>query len=224
MAIQNSNQQDFKLILIGDGGTGKTTYVTRLLDGKFRRTYVATVGVDVSNVSFKTNYGLSINFEIWDTAGQELKSQLNDLYYLDAHAAIIMFDVTARITFKNVSMWLNKLRLLTTNPETGAEIPVIVCGNKIDKPKRKVDLNHIKGALSQDVTQYVDISARSLINYHIPFLAVARALTGLPDLQFVENINLEPAQVDLDAQQLVDSQQVNDDVSKAQHMKLPDEL
>lgn len=221
---QNQDTRSFKLILIGDGGTGKTTYLKRIKDGSFRREYIATVGVDVSDVNFRTNYNENIHFQVWDTAGQEMYSQLNDVYYIGADAAIIMFDVTSRITFKNVATWLEKLRLLTTDVSTGKEIPVIICGNKIDLKDRKVQQNFIKQQLSKNITQYVDISAKSNHNYEIPFLVAARKLTGLQNLTFAENINLQPPEATLDPETLYESQKVMEDVSKAQHMNLPDEL
>lgn len=60
----------FKLILVGDGGTGKTTFVKRHLTGEFERKYVATLGVDVHPLTFTTTHG-PIIFDVWDTAGQE---------------------------------------------------------------------------------------------------------------------------------------------------------
>lgn len=218
MAVQ-SNQ--YKLILIGDGGTGKTTYLQRVKDGSFRREYVATVGVDVRDVTFKTNYGTVITFQVWDTAGQEMYAQLNDVYYIGAHAAIIMFDVTSRITFRNVETWLRKLRLLTTHDNVN--IPVIVCGNKIDLKERKVNHKFIREHISKDITCYVDMSAKSNLRFEVPFIVAARKLTGFEDLRFVENINLQPPDVVLDPETIYESQYVMDAVQRAQDMQLPDD-
>lgn len=211
----------YKLILIGDGGTGKTTYLQRVKDGSFRREYIATIGVDVNDVTFRTNYNSHISFQVWDTAGQEMYSQLNDIYYIGASTAIIMFDVTSRITFRNVETWLRKLRLLTT--QNNVDIPVIVCGNKIDLKDRKVNQKYIKEYLSKDITCYLDISAKSNYNFEVPFLVAARKLTGIDNLQFVENINLQPPEVVLDPETIYESQGVMDAVHKAQNMQLPDE-
>ena len=68
-------QQDtpeFKLILVGDGGVGKTTFVKRHLTGEFEKKYVATLGVEVHPLLFHTNRG-PIKFNVWDTAGQEVR-------------------------------------------------------------------------------------------------------------------------------------------------------
>ena len=51
-----------------------------------------------------TNCGQLV-FNIWDTAGQEKFGGLRDGYYIYAHCGIIMFDVTSRVTYKNVPVW-----------------------------------------------------------------------------------------------------------------------
>ena len=65
---------EFKLILVGDGGVGKTTFVKRHLTGEFEKKYVATLGVEVHPLLFHTNRG-PIKFNVWDTAGQEVRLQ-----------------------------------------------------------------------------------------------------------------------------------------------------
>jgi GTP-binding nuclear protein Ran len=94
----------FKLVLVGDGGVGKTTFVKRHLTGEFEKKYVATLGVEVHPLEFHTNRGQLV-FNVWDTAGQEKFGGLRDGYYIQGQCAIIMFDVTSRITYKNVPNW-----------------------------------------------------------------------------------------------------------------------
>jgi GTPase SAR1 family protein len=64
----------------------------------------ATIGVEVHPLDFTTNRG-KIRFYCWDTAGQEKFGGLRDGYYIHGQCAIIMFDVTSRLTYKNVPTW-----------------------------------------------------------------------------------------------------------------------
>merc|ERR1712232_460041 len=86
----NANIPTFKLILVGDGGTGKTTFVKRHLTGEFEKKYVATLGVEVHPLVFHTNRG-TIRFNVWDTAGQEKFGGLRDGYYIQGQCAIVLF-------------------------------------------------------------------------------------------------------------------------------------
>jgi GTPase SAR1 family protein len=85
----------------------------------------ATLGVEVHPLTFWTNYGI-ICFDTWDTAGQEKFGGLRDGYYVQGQCAIIMFDVTSRITYKNVPNWHRDLARVCEN------IPIVLCGNKVD--------------------------------------------------------------------------------------------
>ena len=136
MAAQGEPQVQFKLVLVGDGGTGKTTFVKRHLTGEFEKKYVATLGVEVHPLVFHTNRG-PIKFNVWDTAGQEKFGGLRDGYYIQAQCAIIMFDVTSRVTYKNVPNWHRDLVRVCEN------IPIVLCGNKVDIKDRKVKAKSI---------------------------------------------------------------------------------
>jgi len=89
------------------------------------RHHTATLGVEVHPLSFSTNFG-TIVFNVWDTAGQEKFGGLRDGYYIQGQCGIIMFDVTARITYKNVPNWHRDLERVCEN------IPIVLCGNKVD--------------------------------------------------------------------------------------------
>jgi len=202
----------FKLVLVGDGGTGKTTFVKRHLTGEFEKKYIATLGVEVHPLVFYTNYG-HILFNCWDTAGQEKFGGLRDGYYIQGQCAIIMFDVTSRVTYKNVPNWHRDLVRVCEN------IPIVLCGNKVDVKDRKVKAKTITFHRKKNL-QYYDISAKSNYNFEKPFLWLARKLCGEQQLEFVEMPALQPPEVKVDPKLI---QQYEADLKDAQNCELPDD-
>lgn len=79
MAAPSENIPTFKVVLVGDGGVGKTTFVKRHISGEFEKRYLATMGVEVHPLKFFTNFG-PILMNVWDTAGQEKLGGLRDGY------------------------------------------------------------------------------------------------------------------------------------------------
>ncbi|KAG0379180.1 MAG: GTP-binding nuclear protein RAN [Linnemannia gamsii] len=202
----------FKLVLVGDGGTGKTTFVKRHLTGEFEKKYIATLGVEVHPLSFTTNFG-QIIFNTWDTAGQEKFGGLRDGYYINGQCGIIMFDLTSRITYKNVPNWHRDLVRVCEN------IPIVLCGNKVDIKERKVKPKAIDFHRKKSL-QYYDISAKSNYNFEKPFLWLARKLAGHQDLEFVASPALAPAEVQVDAALM---HQYTEELNNAAAMPLPEE-
>jgi GTP-binding nuclear protein Ran len=190
MAAPERRIPTFKLVLIGDGGVGKTTFVKRHLSGEFEKKYVPTMGVKVHPLNFFTNYG-ELRFDVWDTAGQERFGGLRDGYYIQAQAAIIMFDVTSRVTYKSVPNWHRDIERVLDR------VPTVLVGNKCDVKDRRVRAKHITFHRKKHI-QYFDISAKSNFNFDKPFLWIARALVGKPDLRFVEQPALTPAELVMD--------------------------
>lgn len=76
---QSGDIPEFKLVLVGDGGVGKTTFVKRHQTGEFEKKYIATVGAEVHQMPFSTTLG-EMRFNVWDTAGQEKYAGLRDGY------------------------------------------------------------------------------------------------------------------------------------------------
>jgi len=202
----------FKLVLVGDGGVGKTTFVKRHLTGEFEKKYVATLGVEVHPLAFTTNRG-PITFNVWDTAGQEKFGGLRDGYYIQGQCAIIMFDVTSRITYKNVPTWHKDLVRVCEN------IPIVLCGNKVDIKDRKVKAKAITFHRKKNL-QYYDISAKSNYNFEKPFLWLARKLAGDPNLEFVAMPALDPPEIQMDPELIKRYEQ---EIEAAKNAPLPEE-
>ncbi|XP_024637534.1 GTP-binding nuclear protein Ran-2 [Medicago truncatula] len=195
------NYPTFKLVLVGDGGTGKTTFVKRHLTGEFEREkYEPTIGVEVHPLDFYTNCG-KIRFNCWDTAGQGKFGGLRDAYYTQGQCAIIMFDVTARLTYKNVPTWHGDITRVCEN------IPIVLCGNKVDVKNRQIKAKQVIFHRKKNL-QYYEISAKSNYNFEKPFLYLAKKLAGNMNLHFVEMPALAPPEVafDIAAQESIEQE------------------
>jgi len=183
-----------------------------LLKLQFEKKYVATLGVEVHPLEFHTNRGQLV-FNVWDTAGQEKFGGLRDGYYIQGQCAIIMFDVTSRITYKNVPNWHRDMVRVCEN------IPIVLVGNKVDVKERKVKAKQITFHRKKNL-QYYDISARSNYNFEKPFLWLARKLVGDPNLSFVESPALKPPEVVIDKATV---EQYEQELQNASAVPLPDE-
>jgi GTP-binding nuclear protein Ran len=102
-----------------------------------------------------------------------------------------MFDVTSRITYKNVPNWHRDLTRVCEN------IPIVLCGNKVEIKDRKVKAKQITFHRKKNL-QYYDISAKSNYNFEKPFLWLARKLAGDNSLHFVEAPALQPPEFQFD--------------------------
>ena len=102
-----------------------------------------------------------------------------------------MFDVTSRITYKNVPIYYQDIVRVCEN------IPIVLCGNKVDIKDRKVKAKAITFHRKKNL-QYYDISAKSNYNFEKPFLWLARKLAGDANLEFVAMPALNPPEVIMD--------------------------
>lgn len=206
---------EFKLVLIGDGGVGKTTFVKRHMTGEFEKRYIATLGVEVHPLTFHTSRG-PVTFNVWDTAGQEKLSGLRDGYYIGGQCGVIMFDVSSRITYKNVPKWYRDLTRVCE------QVPIVLVGNKVDIKERKVKAKQITFHRRHGL-QYYDISAKSNYQFEKPFLWLARRLSGDSQLTFVEAPVLALQEVVMSAEQMEAVKQEEAEMMAMATAPLPDE-
>ena len=184
----------FKIIISGNGNVGKTTFIKRHLTGGFERRYVATLGVEVHPLKFRTNYG-TICFNLWDTAGQERFGGLREGYYFEADGVMLLFSVMDMQSYRDVGKWDDLVHNSVGN------IPTVLCGNKVDCRDRVVKPRQINYHRINNLP-YCDISAKSNYNFDRPFLLLARKLTGHYDLVFIENEPINEPEVNVDQLQI----------------------
>ena len=115
-----------KVVLLGDSGVGKSSIVLRFVADCFKNDADATVGASYTGKILQYN-DQAIKFNIWDTAGQERYHALAKMYYRDATAAVLIYDITKKDSFEGLKRWHHEL---ISHGQTN--IPVIIVGNKED--------------------------------------------------------------------------------------------
>lgn len=118
----------FKMVIIGDASTGKSSLLRRYCENTFDENYKCTVGVDFQIKILKMPDQRIVKLQIWDTAGQERFKVMTKSYYRSAKACLIIYDITRRETFNNVKTWAEQYS--QSNP-TGRH-SVMILGNKKD--------------------------------------------------------------------------------------------
>ena len=142
-----------KVVLLGHSTVGKTCIATRYVRGTFLQSTISTVGASYLTKSFTLGQD-QFDFNIWDTAGQELYRSLTPMYYRNAHAAFVVFDITNRASFVAAEKWIDELR------EGNDNVFIILLGNKIDlADQRVVDEKEGAQLANKYGIQYIETSA-----------------------------------------------------------------
>ena len=146
----------FKILILGDSFVGKTNILKRFIHNEFDSTTKETVGVEFDSKNY--NFGeKTIKAQIWDTAGQERYRSVTKAYYKGAKGALLVYDISRRITFENIDNWLIDLR---TNGDK--DILIILIGNKSDlNSKREVNKDEAETKAEQYNIAFLETSAKN---------------------------------------------------------------
>ncbi|MHA1132453.1 MAG: GTP-binding protein [Candidatus Helarchaeota archaeon] len=170
-SITPKNEFIFKVIIIGDAGVGKTTTTLMFAHAKFETEYKPTIGVSIVKNEYWIGDDLA-NFQIWDIAGQEFWKDMRRIYYSGAQGCLILYDVTRPISFKNIKVWYNEL-----NTYIPAQIPAVLCANKIDlETERKVMRDEGEKMSAELGIPYKEISAKTSENIDEVFCQLGEIL------------------------------------------------
>lgn len=168
----------YKLVVLGDQGTGKTSIITRFMYDKFDNNYQATIGIDFLS---KTMYleDRTVRLQLWDTAGQERFRSLIPSYIRDSSVAVVVYDTTNRTSFLSVNKWIDDVR-----NERGTDVIIVLVGNKTDKTDtRQVSVEEGEAKAKEHDIMFIETSAKAGFNIKALFRKIAAALPGMENSQ-----------------------------------------
>ncbi|CAG8519942.1 4259_t:CDS:2, partial [Ambispora leptoticha] len=151
----------YKILVIGDLGTGKTSIIKRYVHNIFSMHYKSTIGVDFALKVLQWSPDTVVRLQLWDIAGQERFGNMTKVYYKEALGALVVYDVTRSSTFDGVTKWKNDLDQKVSLPEAwgGGSIPVVLMGNK-DGCSNKSESEMIKYCEENGFVRWFETSAK----------------------------------------------------------------
>ena len=123
-----------KLVMLGNTGVGKSSIVQRFVYGQHDTKLKPTLGANFCSKAVSIPESKDyIKFQIWDTAGQEMYRGITSLYYKDAAACILCYDITVRESFEDLMGWVKELR-----QNGDPDLVIGIAANKSDLVEREV--------------------------------------------------------------------------------------
>ena len=124
----DEEEAENKVVLIGETGVGKTCIINQFMTGEFKEDSLPTLTCQFCKKKFKFQDDKSITIDIWDTAGQEQYRSLNRLFYKNAKAVVLVYDVTNKASYEEIkNYWSGQIKQYCDN-----SIIIALAGNKSD--------------------------------------------------------------------------------------------
>ncbi|MHA2174246.1 MAG: Rab family GTPase [Candidatus Hodarchaeales archaeon] len=169
-----------KVVICGDYAVGKTTFVRSFIEGDLGifEGYKPTIGVDIGRKSFTIDSHQFV-FQIWDLSGQQTFKAIRSQFYNRSDGCILVFDVTRKHSFDNLTFWLDEMMKRT------GSIPTVLVGNKIDlrdesiagiSPSQAIEFASYISTRTGEETPYVEASAIQKQNNLDPFIMLGKIL------------------------------------------------
>ncbi|OIW13774.1 hypothetical protein TanjilG_31663 [Lupinus angustifolius] len=178
MALSNDEEKTedylFKIVLVGDSGVGKSNLLARFARDEFYPNSKSTIGVEFQTQKMDIN-GKEVKAQIWDTAGQERFRAVTSAYYRGAVGALLVYDISRRLTFDSIDRWLNEL-----HTHSDMNIVMILVGNKSDlKDAREVTTAEGTALAEAQGLFFMETSALDSSNVAAAFQTVVKEIYNI---------------------------------------------
>ena len=164
-----------KIVLVGESGVGKTSIITQYIDNIFQKDQQSTIGGTFSTKTIKCGNGKILKLEIWDTAGQERYRSVTKLFYKDANAAILVYDITNKFSFEEIqNYWFGQVK--DSAPEN---IIIAIVANKLDLyENEQVDETIARKYAQDNNALFASTSAKNTSGIEDLFIEIAKIYSG----------------------------------------------
>ncbi|KAJ1199264.1 hypothetical protein NDU88_003102 [Pleurodeles waltl] len=169
-----------KVILLGDGGVGKSSLMNRYVTNKFDSQAFHTIGVEFLNRDLEVD-GRFVTLQIWDTAGQERFKSLRTPFYRGADCCLLTFSVDDRQSFENLGNWRKEF-IFYADVKDPDHFPFVVLGNKVDKSEREVTTEVAQAwCIENGNYPYLETSAKDATNVDVAFEESVRQVLAVEE-------------------------------------------
>lgn len=161
----------FKISIIGDSSVGKSSLLLKYSDDVFIEYFSSTIGVDFRSKIIEID-DKKIKLQIWDTTGNERFRPMLNFYLGESNGIIIMFDITNKTSFNNITSWLRDI-----DYDKSPYIPVLIVGNKIDiETERVISYEEALDFSNQHNIEYIEISVKENQNVDTVFNLISKEI------------------------------------------------
>ncbi|XP_058466209.1 uncharacterized protein LOC131439331 [Malaya genurostris] len=172
-----------KIVVLGSQGVGKTSLVVRYVSNLYTKEVSPTIGA--SFFTCKVNLeDFKVKMQVWDTAGQERFKAMAPLYYRNANAALLVFDLTQYNSFVEIKSWVQELQRNVQEP-----MVLSLVGNKLDlEEKRAVSREEASLYATSIGGNYFETSALQDQGIEQVFISIAVGLIKLSGEQICPSL------------------------------------